>query len=149
MPKCYQSIIVNAPITTVWDSIKNFHEASWPCHSLENFELEEEVEGTDIVARNMLNGVFQETLLESNEDEHKISYSIDDGSSSGSDNELGQYIGQVQLKPITLNDATYVEWSSAWETGSDQAHNFCHQIYIALLTHLYAYYVCLSYKSVS
>ena len=133
MPKCYQSIIVNAPITKVWETIKDFHDMSWASHVIEKCEAVGDFNGTEVGAKRILNDVFHETLLESNEREHRIRYSIDDGPSPVSANEVSNYIGQVQLKPITLNDATFVEWSSSWQSSSEEARNFCHQIYVALL----------------
>ena len=89
--------------------------------------------GIEIGAKRILNNAFHETLLESNESEHRVRYSIDDGPSPASASEVRDYIGQVQLKPITLNNATFVEWSSSWESTSEEARDFCHQIYMALL----------------
>ncbi len=133
MPECYQSIIVNAPIAKVWNIIKDFHNMSWASNIIENCEAVGDHSGTEVGAKRILNGAFHETLLELNEHEHRIRYSIDDGPSPVSANEVKNYIGQVQLKSISLNDATFMEWSSAWESTSEEARDFCHQIYVALL----------------
>ncbi|WP_198942551.1 SRPBCC family protein [Methyloprofundus sedimenti] len=60
-------------------------------------------------------------------------YSIDDGPSPVSASEVNNYIGRVQLKPVTLSGDTFVEWKSTWESNSEDARDFCHQIYVALL----------------
>ena len=133
MPNCYQSIIVNAPISKVWETIEDFHDMSWASQVIETCESVGEYSGTEIGAKRILNNAFHETLLESNELEHRIRYSIDEGPSPVSASEVSNYIGQVQLKPITLNNATFVEWSSFWESTSEEARDFCHQIYVALL----------------
>ncbi|MCK4841166.1 MAG: SRPBCC family protein [Methylococcales bacterium] len=67
MPKCYQSIVVNAPITTVWDTIKDFHDISWASQVLEKCEAMGELSGTKVGAKRILNEAFHETLLELNE----------------------------------------------------------------------------------
>jgi Polyketide cyclase / dehydrase and lipid transport len=133
MPQCYQSIIVEAPTHIVWDFVKNFHDLSWANNFIETCEAVGNKSGTEVGAKRILNGAFHETLLECNEQEHRIRYSIDDGPSPVSPKEVSNYIGQILLKPITLNDATLVEWSSTWEAKTDEARDFCHLIYTVLL----------------
>jgi len=74
--------------------------------------------------------------LECNDDEYRVRYSIDDGPSPVSAEEVKNYIGQIQLKPVTLSNETFVEWGSTWESNSEEACEFCHQIYVALLQSL-------------
>lgn len=133
MPQCYQSIIVHAPIEKVWETIKNFHDMSWSSSVIEQCEAVGEISGTEVGAKRILNGVFHETLLECNDHEHRVRYSIDDGPSPVSASEVNNYIGRVQLKPVTLSGDTFVEWGSTWESNSEEARDFCHQIYVALL----------------
>lgn len=133
MPRCYQSIIVHAPIEKVWETIKNFHDMSWSSSVIEQCEAVGEIGGTEVGAKRILNGVFHETLLECNDHEHRVRYSIDDGPSPVSASEVNNYIGRVQLKPVTLSGDTFVEWGSTWESSSEEACDFCHQIYVALL----------------
>ena len=133
MPQCYQSIIVHAPLEKVWDTIKDFHDMSWANPVIEQCDAVGDFSGTEIGAKRVLNGAFHETLLECNAIEHKIRYSIDDGPSPVSADEVKNYIGLVQLKPVTLTGDTFVEWGSTWESNSEEARDFCHQIYVALL----------------
>ncbi|NOQ14375.1 MAG: SRPBCC family protein [Methyloprofundus sp.] len=133
MPQCYQSIIVHAPFEKVWDTIKDFHDMSWASPVIEQCDAVGDFSGTEIGAKRVLNAAFHETLLECNEVEHRIRYSIDDGPSPVSANEVKNYIGLIQLKSVTLTGDTFVEWSSNWESNSEQARDFCHQIYVALL----------------
>lgn len=136
MPQCYQSIIVDASPEIIWNIIKDFHNFSWANNFIETCEAVGGKRGTEVGAKRILNGAFHETLLEYNEDEHKIRYSIDDGPSPLSAKEVKNYIGQILLKPITLNDATFVEWSSTWTSSSDEARDFCNLIYVILLKEL-------------
>lgn len=133
MPQCYQSIVINAPIERVWDTINNFHDFSWAGGVIDRCEAVGDLGGQEIGARRILNGAFHETLLECNATEHRIRYSIDDGPSPVSAQEVKNYVGTLQLKPVTLANATFVEWGSSWESRSEEAREFCHQIYVALL----------------
>ncbi|NOQ63399.1 MAG: SRPBCC family protein [Methyloprofundus sp.] len=133
MPQCYQSIIVHAPIEKVWETLKNFHDMSWASPVIEQCEAVGEMSGTEVGAKRILNGIFHETLLECNNSEYRVRYSIDDGPSPVSSNEVSNYIGLVQLYPVTLSSDTFVEWKSMWESNSEEARDFCHQIYVALL----------------
>jgi len=133
MPTCYQSIIVSAPIEKVWDKVRNFHDMSWAGQVITQCDAVGNVSATEIGAKRILNNAFHETLLECNDDEYRVLYSIDDGPSPVSAEEVKNYIGQIQLKPVTLSNETFVEWGSTWESNSEEAREFCHQIYVALL----------------
>mgnify|MGYP000208561583 FL=1 len=136
MPTCYQSIIVSAPIEKVWDKVRNFHDMSWADQVITQCDAVGNVSATDVGAKRILNNAFHETLLECNDDEYRVRYSIDDGPSPVSAEEVKNYIGQIQLKPVTLSNETFVEWESTWESRSEEAREFCHQIYVALLQSL-------------
>lgn len=133
MPQCYQSIVVKAPVEKVWNTLKNFHDMAWASGVIDTCAAVGEKAGTEVGAKRILNGVFHETLLECNESEHIIRYSIDDGPSPVSPDDVNNYIGQIRLCPVTLDQATFVEWRSSWESASEDARDFCHQIYVALL----------------
>jgi len=136
MPTCYQSIIVSAPIEKVWDKVRNFHDMSWADQVITQCDAVGNVSATELGAKRILNNAFHETLLECNDNEYRVRYSIDDGPSPVSVEEVQNYIGQIQLKPVTLSNETFVEWSSTWESSSEEAREFCHQIYVALLQSL-------------
>ena len=133
MPQCYQSIVIAAPIEDVWATVKNFHDFSWATGVIDSCEDVGDIGGTEIGAKRILNGAFHETLLECNEASYRIRYSIDDGPSPVSAQEVKNYVGTLQLRPVTLSNATFVEWRSVWESQSEEARDFCHQIYVALL----------------
>jgi|GEM_PF-2200859 len=96
MPKCYQSIVIAAPIELVWETVKNFHDFSWAAGVIDSCEAVGNIGGTEIGAKRVLNGAFQETLLEYNETAHRVRYSIDDGPSPVSVQEVKNYIGTLQ-----------------------------------------------------
>jgi len=81
-------------------------------------------------------GVFHETLVDIIEDEYLMKYSIDDGPSPVSKSEVSDYFGVIKLSPATESNGTLVEWSSSWKSDVEDAVEFCHGIYVALLGEL-------------
>jgi hypothetical protein len=90
--------------------------------------------GFQVGAGRLLNGVFHETLLELDDDECMIVYSIDEGPDVLSGGEVKGYRGVLQLSPVTVGSGTFVEWSSSWRTDKEGVAEFCDPIYVALLT---------------
>ncbi len=80
----------------------------------------------------MLNGVFHETLKEVDAENKTFSYSIDDGPSPVSKDDVSNYLGTVKVQP-GADGGTLVEWSSTWEQNDEPACEFCYGIYVALL----------------
>ena len=136
MGKTYQSIVIDAPIDKVWSAIRNFHDFSWAPNVITKCEAVGNLEGSKIGAKRRLNDAFEETLLKLSDTEYTIQYSVDDGPSPVSKNEISNYIGSVRLLPITDTDNTFMEWSSSWKGNGNQVEGFCHNIYVALLSDL-------------
>ncbi len=136
MPTTNQSIVINAPIADVWSRFTNFHDLSWAPNVITNVEKVGTIDGGSAGAKRMLNGVFRETLIEINNNEYLLKYSIDDGPSPVSKDEVANYIGVVKLSPSKEEDGTLVEWTSSWDSKVDDAVEFCHGIYVALLGEL-------------
>ena len=84
----------------------------------------------------ILNDAFHETLTRYDAENHLLEYSIDDGPSPVSKQEVSNYIGAIQLSPAQDSNGTLVVWTSAWESNSEDAVDFCHGIYVALLNEL-------------
>ncbi len=136
MGKTYQTAVINAPVDQVWSKIKNFHDLSWAAGVVEKCEVVGDKPGDQIGARRILNDAFHETLVELSELGKSFKYSIDDGPAPVSKNDVKDYIGSVRLFPITESDTCFIEWSSNWEAPKDDACDFCHNIYVALLNEL-------------
>lgn len=136
MPSTDQSITVDAPIADVWSRFADFHDLSWAPNVITDVEKVGGVDGGTPGAKRILNNAFHETLLEIDHDGHSLKYSIDDGPSPVSKDEVSSYIGAVRLSPSAEGDGTLVEWTSSWESGVDDAVEFCHGIYVALLGEL-------------
>lgn len=136
MPSTYQSIVADAPIAEVWAKINNFHDLSWAPNVITNVKKIGNINGREAGAKRILNDVFHETLVEVVDDEYKMKYSIDDGPSPVSRDEVSNYFGVVKLSPATNANGTLVEWSSSWESDVEDAAEFCNGIYVALLGEL-------------
>ena len=136
MPSTYQSNIINAPIEKVWLTISDFHDMSWAPNVILSCNAVGEKIGNDIGAKRVLNGAFHETLQELDDEAHYIKYSIDDGPDPVSSADVSNYIGEIRLTPVTMQDATLIEWSSSWDSDKEDAVTFCHNIYNALLDDL-------------
>jgi len=135
MPNTNQSIVINAPIADVWNKFSNFHDLSWAPNVITSNEQVGDINGNSVGAKRILNNAFYETLQEINNNNYSLKYSIDDGPSPVSKDEVKNYIGSVQLSP-TNGGGTLVEWNSSWESKADDAVEFCHGIYVALLDSL-------------
>jgi hypothetical protein len=133
MGKTYQSIEIDAPVETVWNTICNFHDMSWSPNVIEELKAIGDVDGNQVGAKRMLNGAISETLLELNEHDKTVRYSIDDGPSPLAKTEVDNYVGCFAVKAASPGSATLVEWSSSWEKNDDAVGEFCSGIYVALL----------------
>jgi len=136
MPTTSQSKVVNAPIADVWSRFSNFHDLSWASNVLSQVDKAGDIDGGSPGAKRVLNNAFHETLIEIDNDAYVLKYSIDDGPSPVSKEEVDNYIGVVRLSRSEDSDGTLVEWTSSWDSRADDAVEFCHGIYVALLGEL-------------
>ena len=97
MPSTYQSLVINASINDIWDKLSNFHELSWANKVLPSVEKVGDKNGNEVGAKRVLNGAFHETLIESNQSMYSLKYSIDDGPSPVSRNEVSNYLALSAL----------------------------------------------------
>lgn len=109
---------------------------SWATGVVERCEAVGDKSADQIGAQRVLNGVFHETLLELNDTDHVVRYSIDAGPVPVSQDDVKNYIGVIRARPVTDIDGTFVEWLSSWEAEDEKAEEFCHNIYVALLSDL-------------
>ncbi len=133
MPSTYQSNIINAPITKVWQAISDFHDMSCAPNVISSCEAVGDIAGTEVGAKRILNGAFHETLVEVDSDDFILRYSIDDGPDPVAAPAVTNYIGEIKLTPVTMQDSTLIEWSSVWESDEEEAVSFCHNIYVAVM----------------
>ncbi len=133
MKQTYQSIRINAPVEKVWDTVKDFHDLSWAPNVVTKCEAVGDKSGSEIGAKRILNDAFHETVIELDNATHTMRYSIDNGPSPVSSEDVKGYVGHLHLLPITKDNTTFAEWSSSWESDSEDAVEFCHSIYVAFL----------------
>ncbi len=128
-----QVIEIDAPVDTVWQAIRNFHDMGWAPNVVTDLQTVGDQAGDEIGAGRILNGAFHETLHTLDDDSRTFTYSIDDGPPPVSKDDVKDYIGRVAVEPSASGAGTRVEWTSAWEQNDEAAHDFCKAIYIALL----------------
>ena len=126
-----QDIEINASVDTVWNAIRDFHDMGWAPNVVTSVDKVGDAAGTEPGAGRVLNGAFHETLQTMDEDAKTFSYSIDDGPSPVSKDDVSNYIGRVAV--AAAGEGTRVEWTSSWEQNDEAAHDFCQGIYVALL----------------
>ena len=85
-----------------------------------------------------MNDAFHETLLEVDEAGHTIKYSIDAGPGPLEGDGVTNYVGSVQIRPVTDSSGSFVEWASDWDGEHTPCHDFCGPIYVALLGNMKA-----------
>jgi len=132
----YQDKEIDEPIDEVWNRIKNFHDFSWAPDVITSLDVVGDVDGESVGAKRVLNGAFCETLIELDHNAHLIKYSIDDGPTPVSKDEVFGYRGTIKLTPVDNGEKTHIEWSSAWDSNKSDAVSFCSNIYTALLNQL-------------
>jgi len=136
MGTTHQEIEINAPVNTVWRAICDFHDMGWAPNVVTNVEKVGDKVGTEIGAVRILNGAFRETLQTLDDNAMTFTYTIDDGPSPVSKDDVSNYIGRVVVE--AAGEGTRVEWTSSWEQNDEAAHDFCHGIYVALLNDMKA-----------
>ena len=138
MPSTNQSKDINASIAEVWSRLNNFHDLSWAPNVIKSVDKVRSINGGDAGAKRILNKAFHETLVEIDHENYMLKYSIDDGPSPVSQEDVANYYGVVKLTPTADGKGTHVEWNSSWESDVDDAVEFCRTIYVALLNELAA-----------
>ena len=136
MGQTQQSTTINRSPADVWAAIRNFHDMSWCPNVITDLQVVGDKPGDQPGAKRLLNTAIHETLHELDDADMTCRYSIDDGPSPISKDEVSNYFGVVSVKPD--GDGSLVEWSSSWDGNDEAAHDFCHPIYMALLADMKA-----------
>lgn len=136
MGSTHQEIDLDASPDKVWQTLRDFHDLGWAPNVISNLEKVGDKAGDEVGAGRVLNGMFHETLITLDDDAKTFTYSIDDGPSPVSKDDVKNYVGSVSVQAAEQGDGTHVEWSSAWQDNDDAAAEFCHGIYVAFLQDL-------------
>lgn len=109
---------------------------SWAKGVIENCTSVGDKGPTEPGAQRVLNGAFHETLKEIDDESKLLRYSIDDGPAAVSKDNVQGYIGEVRVFSVTDDNATFVLWTSQWESSGGGVAEFCDPIYQGLLSAL-------------
>lgn len=121
MGQCYNSIVVDAPASEVWNALRNFHDLSWAAGVIESLDVVGDKGAFEAGARRLLNGVFAETLIDLDDESKTIRYSINDGPGPMATAEVASYEGRAQVFPITATDQSFVLWTSEYKANDEPA----------------------------
>ncbi len=138
MGKCYNSVVVQAPVEKVWDTIRDFHKIQdWAPNVISDIKVVGELKGDQIGAKRVLNDAFHETLQGLDDVSRTIQYTIDNGPGAVAKDKVRNYVGTVKIYPITSNNTTFVEWLSNFDSPNSSAvGELCNPVYQALLKDL-------------
>lgn len=134
---CYNSIVIKAPAEKVWELLKNFHDLSWSKNVVQKVEIVGDKHHNQVGAKRILNDAFHETLQSVDETKKSFTYSIDDGPSVVSKENVEGYLGEVSVLSVTDDDSSFVLWTSKWKSAKEAGvAEFCNPIYHAILQDL-------------
>lgn len=134
---CYNSIVIEATPDKVWAVLKDFHNLSWSKNVVSKVDIIGNKTSKEVGAKRILNDAFHETLLSLDDNARKFTYSIDDGPAVVSKDNVKGYVGEVSVSLISENNASFVVWSSNWQSAiEDGVADFCNPIYHAILQDL-------------
>ncbi len=115
MIKVNRSTVIDAPISAVWDVLRDFngHDRWHPAVSYSHIENALRADQVGNVRNFSLTGGenVREQLLTLSDKEHSFRYRI-----VSSDIPLENYVAEVSLRPVTDRDRTFWSWSSQFET---------------------------------
>jgi len=135
MSNLTNTIEIQAQVSKVWETIRDFHDMSWAPGVITEVKKVGEKNGSEIGAQRILNDTFHETLIKLDSDGHTFSYTIDDGPDPVSSTSVQNYVVTVKLTPT--GDKSLVEWSASFDSARDnEVEDFCNPIYRALLSAL-------------
>ena len=135
MSNLTNTIEIQAQVSKVWETIRDFHDMSWAPGVITEVKKVGEKNGSEIGAQRILNDTFHETLIKLDSDGHTFSYTIDDGPDPVSSTSVENYVSTVKLTPT--GDKSLVEWSASFDSARDnEVEDFCNPIYRALLSAL-------------
>ncbi len=134
MGQCYNSTVVDASISKVWEAMQNFHEMAWAAPVISKLDKVGDISGSQAGARRVLNDAFHETLVSVDGPDYTFTYSIDDGPGAVAKDAVSNFLGTVKLHPVTDSGQTLVVWTATYVSDSDpDVAELCNPIYQALL----------------
>ncbi len=135
MPQVHASLVIDAPVSQVWDRIKDFHDFSWAPGIVTSCIAVGDVAGNEPGAKRFINEAFLDRLIEYDTAGHGYKYAIEDAPSPVSPAEVGNFVGHLRLSAAD-GDRTLAEYSGDWELENDEASSFMDEVYSGLLGEL-------------
>lgn len=116
MPRVYVSSIIDAPLETVWEVLRDFNALpKWhPLVGISQIEDNLPADAIGCVRNFQLSdggATIRERLLALSDVEHYCTYSILE-----SPLPVSSYVATVRLRRITTTNQTFAEWHSTFET---------------------------------
>jgi len=134
MGNCYNSTVVNAPIDTVWETVRDFHNMTWAQGMNLKVDAVGNLKGDQVGAVRIINELFHETLVEISDRHHSLTYQITDGPGAVARDAVKNYYGKMELHAITDENKTFVLWTSSYDSpDSGAVGELCNPIYSAAL----------------
>jgi len=87
---------------------RNFHDFSWSANVITKVDIVGDKGANEIGAQRKLNDAFEETLLELNDDDRSMRYSIDNGPPPLDADSVDNYVGTAKIFPITATGQCFV-----------------------------------------
>ena len=116
MARAYASIILKAPIETVWNLVRDFNGLpSWaPAIAKSKIEggLDADVVGCIRSFHTKDGGHIRERLLTLDDARYTFTYNFEKPAFP-----IRNYIATVQLYPVTQSDETFAEWEASFDEG--------------------------------
>jgi uncharacterized protein YndB with AHSA1/START domain len=111
MARAYASVVIPVPVDRVWELVRPFDGIGRWYAPVESCELEcGTADSVGSVRRVTVNGgaLIRERLVELSDAEHRVAYVVLDGVP------WKDYASSIQLRPVTADDSTFVEWSATF-----------------------------------
>ena len=110
-----RSTVIEAPISQVWDILRDYngHDSWHPAVGKSSLESGMHTDQIGAVRNFKLTGGehLRERLLSMSDKDHRFRYTIVE-----SDIPLTNYVAEIELKPVTDCDWTFWTWSSKFDT---------------------------------
>ena len=127
--------IIHASVDHVWNRINDFHRLDWAPTVINRVDKIGHLAGNAPGARRRLNGSLYENLLAIDEVKHLVKYSVDDGKSPITKQDISNYVGTIKLNE-TKDGMTEMVWSSSWDSKSENTVEYYQDIYVTLMGEL-------------
>jgi uncharacterized protein YndB with AHSA1/START domain len=123
MAQAYASSIIEAPVETVWATIRDFGAlAAWhPAISHSEIEQGDPADRVGCIRSLQLHGGggARERLLMLDDGRYSFSYNFETPAFP-----VGNYVSTVELIPVTNGDATFARWSATFDEQPDDAGKY-------------------------